>query len=180
MVAYKLLNQIMSDKINDNTTNMDYDDQMLYAFVGSPNKFTWYKNAFAKYNQHGVQDLAWNWSWYAFFFSFWYLLYRKVYDWAFVLFLLYVFFGSVGGFYGLLVNIVLGGTLPYFVYQRYYSKKKEIEANIGDNAERIKVMKKIGGANNWIVTLTLIFIFVVFIMALMGTAMDYNLFILRR
>lgn len=49
----------MSDKIN-NTENMNYEDQVLYAFVDSPDKFIWYKKAFAKYNKHGVEDFAWN------------------------------------------------------------------------------------------------------------------------
>lgn len=147
----------MENNSQNTNQNMTYEDKMLYAFVGKPEKFFWYKNAFAKYNHNGVQDFAWNWSWYAFFFSFWYLLYRKVYSWSAILILIYVFFGNIGGIYGLLINIILGGTLPYFVYQKYYEKKKEIEEHIKDEEMRIEIMEKIGGTNNWIVTVTIVF-----------------------
>lgn len=137
--------------------NLSYDKKMLCAFIGKPNKVMWYKQAFAKYNKNGVQDFAWNWSWYAFFFGFWYLLYRKVYGWSAIFILIYMFFGTIGGLYGLLINIVLGGTLPYFVYQKYYTKKKEIEAIINDENLRIETMSKIGGTNEWVIILTVIF-----------------------
>ena len=153
----------MENNSSNSNQNMSYEDKMLYAFVGKPEKFLWYKNAFAKYNINGVQDFAWNRSWYAFFFGLWYLLYRKVYGWSAVLIILYIFFGSVGGIYGLLINIILGGTLPYFVYQKYYTKKKEIEEHIKDEETRVDIMERVGGANNWVVSLTVAFIIVMFI-----------------
>ena len=148
--------------------NMNYEDRMLYAFVGKPEKFLWYKKAFLKYNHSGVSDFAWNWSWYAFFFGFWYLLYRKEYFWSLILILIYALLGSTGGFYALLINSVIGGSLPYFVYLRYIRKKQEIESKIQDEELRVEVMEKIGGTNKFVIglgiaciVLTLLIIFIV-------------------
>lgn len=148
------------EEIND----MSYEDEMLLAFVGNPEKLFWYKKAFAKYNVNGVKNFAWNWSWYAFFFSFWYLLYRKVYGVSAVLFGIYVLFGALGGFLGLIANVIMGGALPYYVYERYIAKKDEIEKNITDRELRIATMERIGGTNSFIVYITLgFFIFFTFI-----------------
>lgn len=170
----------MESTILKETKNMSYEDKMLYAFVGKPDKFYWYKKAFVKYNVNGIKNFAWNWSWYAFFFSFWYLLYRKVYAVSTALFLAYIFFGAIGGLFGLILNIILGGTLPYFIYDRYEKKKKEIEKHISDKNLRVETMAKIGGTNGAIIYLTIAFIiFLSFIISIYFTSLQSLIIISR-
>lgn len=154
----------MENKIAEDTTAMGYEDKMLYAFVGNPKKFQWYKKAFAKYDIYGIKEFAWNWSWYAFFFTFFYLLYRKSYKASAILGGFYIVFGSLGGLLGLIINIILGGILPYYVYERYLQKKKDIEKNITDEEIRIEAMYAIGGVNKSIIPMSVIFgVFFIFI-----------------
>ena len=154
----------MENSILKETQGMDYNDRMLYAFIGRPSKFNWYKKAFAKYNINGIEKSAWNWSWYAFFFNFFYLLYRKVYGISAAIFLFYVIFGSIGGFLGLILNFIFGGYLPYFVYKKYIAKKRDIEEHISDESMRIETMAAFGGTNGAIIYLAIAFIVFFFLM----------------
>lgn len=154
----------MENNILKETDGMDYNDRMLYAFVGKSSKFNWYKKAFAKYNINGIEKSAWNWSWYAFFFNFFYLLYRKVYAISGVIFFFYLIFGSIGGVFGLILNFIFGGYLPYFVYKKYIKIKKDIEEHISDENMRIETMVAFGGVNSIIVYITMIFVIFFFFM----------------
>ena len=124
------------------------DDKLLMAFVGKPNKFWWYKNAFAKYNVNGIKQVAWNWSWWSFFFGEWYLFYRKCYLASLAIIalkLLGVF--SIGFGVGLVLDILCGGFLPYIVYRKYEGLKAKIVANISDENQQVEAMRTLGGYN---------------------------------
>ena len=157
---------VMKNDILKETYGMSYEDRMLYAFVGKPSKFDWYKKAFAKYSINGIEKVEWNWSWYAFFFNFFYLLYRKVYGISGLLFLFYLIFGSIGGIFGLILNIIFGGYLPFFVYKRYFKKKKDIEEHISNEDMRIETMAIFGGTNNAIIYIVIIFAIFLFFISL--------------
>jgi hypothetical protein len=133
----------------------DYEDRMLEAFVQKPEKFQWYKNAFAKFNVNGVDKPAWVWSWWAFFGTFWFLLYRKAYLPALGFFIANVV-ASFVPILGLVVWILTGGYATYFVYKTYKAKKEEIEAKIADPEKRIETMRAVGGYNQWVVWLAVI------------------------
>ena len=38
----------------------DYENRMIEAFVGKPEKYEWYKNAFEKFNVNGVDVMKWH------------------------------------------------------------------------------------------------------------------------
>lgn len=128
----------------------DYENQMLEAFVQNPEKIEWYNNAFSKFNVNGVDKMAWVWSWWAFFGTFWFLLYRKAYLPALVLFIINILAAAVP-LLGLIVWILTGGFASYFVYKTYKQKKNEIETKIVDFKKRIETMNELGGSNEWVV-----------------------------
>jgi len=128
----------------------EYDDAMIEAFVNKPEKTLWYKMAFAKYNINGVNNIKWNWSWWAFFGGWAFLLYRKQYLASAMLFIL-TMIASFIPFFGLFLAILVGGFGTYIIYQGYIKKRIEIEENISDMQERIDTMKQIGGYNQWVV-----------------------------
>ncbi len=138
----------------ENSMN-DYDNKMIEAFVGKPEKTLWYKNAFNKYSVNGVDKMSWNWSWWAFFGGIFYLLYRKAYLAALGLFVLTIVISLIP-FGGLVIWIVPGGLAPYFVYKIYQSKRAEIEVTIEDEQTRIDTMRAIGGYNDWAIWIAVI------------------------
>ncbi|MEO1927253.1 MAG: hypothetical protein ABGX26_01000 [Nautiliaceae bacterium] len=133
--------------------NQDYEDRMLEAFIQTPKKFKWYKEAFSKFNINGIKRVAWVWSWWAFFGGgFWYLLYRKAYLAAVLSFIIVVVLNAILPFWGpMAFYILMGGYSVYFVYKKYLSLKSKIESKIEDEEKRIETMRILGGYNRWVI-----------------------------
>ncbi len=130
----------------------DYNDKMLEAFVNKPESLGWYKYAFNRFSVNGAEKISWAWSWWAFFGSVFYLLYRKAYMAALGLFFLSLIAGFIP-FAGFILWIATGGLAPYFVYKVYLTKKADIEATIEDEQKRIETMREVGGYNDWAIWL---------------------------
>jgi len=128
----------------------NYEESMLKAFINKPEKYDWYKKSFSKFDINGVPNMKWNWSWWSFFGVSSFLLYRKAYLAALIVFIVTVVTAPIP-FIGLIIAILVGGYGTYFIYKRYLKKKLEIESNITDKNERILAMEKIGGYNQWVI-----------------------------
>jgi len=143
-------------------TQQEYEHAMLEAFINKPEKTAWYEAAFSKYNVNGIDTMQWVWSWWAFFGGWAFLLYRKQYLAAFILFII-TLAASVIPFGGLIVSILAGGYATYFIYKGYKTKKIQIEEKIPDIEQRIETMRAVGGYNQWVVWLYALFVTLFFI-----------------
>ena len=158
------VNKIFSD---------DYENKMIQAFIGKPDKVAYYSDAFKKFESHGFQ---WNWSWWGFFGSIFFLLYRKVYL-VFGIMLLLIFANVVVSLgydpkiyqvVNFVFSITLGGISPFLIFLRYKKRKSEIESKTSDLKERLGLMKEAGGVMSlWKIMLT----FVLFILLFMSFAL---------
>jgi hypothetical protein len=45
--------------------------------------------------------------------------------------------------------IVSGGVLPYFVYQRYLKTKAQVTQNLSSAQEQTEALRVVGGVNKW-------------------------------
>lgn len=133
----------------------DYDYRMIEAYIDKPEVTDWYVNAFSKFNINGMDVMRWHWSWWAFFGSVFYLLYRKSYMAAGILFILTLVIGMIP-FGGLILWILTGGYAPYFVYKTYKDKRLEVEAQIHDEEKRIETMRLVGGSNEWAIWIAVV------------------------
>lgn len=140
----------------------EYYNKMIEAYIGKEEETLWYQLAFSKFNFNGVDTIRWNWSWWAFGLGFLFLLYRKQYTPALLLFFISVSVGIIP-FMSIVIMVLSGGYSTYFVYKGFKSKLLEVEANIEDEETRIKTMREVGGYNQWVVWLYIGFIL------LMGT-----------
>jgi len=144
-------------------TQSDYEKAMIEAFVNKDEKTTlWYQNAFSKFNINGIDTMKWVWSWWAFAGGWAFLLYRKQYIPALVLFVISLGTSFIP-FASMLVAILAGGFSTYFVYKGYKHKKEEIEAQIEDPQKRIETMREVGGYNSWVAWVYIAFISIAFI-----------------
>ena len=130
----------------------DYYKKMIEAYIGKEEETHWYQLSFSKFNTNGVDTVKWNWSWWAFGLGFMFLLYRKQYIPAVVLFFLSISIGIIP-FMSIILMLLSGGYSTYFVYKGFKSKLLEIEANIEDEETRIETMQEVGGYNQWVVWL---------------------------
>jgi len=143
--------------------NSDYSNKMIEAFINKPEVTLWYQLSFAKFNVHGVDTMKWNWSWWAFFTGFLFLLYRKQYIPSLILFIASTVLGFIP-FVGTIGSMILaGGYSTYFIYKGYKEKLLEIETAIEDEDERVKVMREVGGVHQWVVWVYGIFMAIMFL-----------------
>jgi len=138
----------------------EYHDKMIEAFIDKPSETLWYQNSFKKFTINGVDKLQWNWSWWAFGGGFLYLLYRKQYLPAIILFFA-SFMLSIIPFVSLILMVLSGGYASYFVYKGYKTKLQEIESAIDDEETRLTTMREIGGYNQWVVWVYSIFVLII-------------------
>lgn len=133
----------------------DYDYKMIEAYIDKPEVTQWYVNAFKKFKINGVDHAAWNWSWWAFFGSVFFLLYRKAYTAAGVL-SLFLVLGWFIPFGWTILWILSGGYSPFYIYKRYKETLLNVEAEIEDEQERLETMRLLGGCNTWAIVLGVI------------------------
>lgn len=159
---------------NISNGHIDYDDAMLEAFVAKPEEVLWYKKSFAKFNVNGMPVMKWNWSWWAFFGGWAFLMYRKQYKAAFILFIIEVITSFM--YLGLITAIFSGGYATYFVYKGYRNKVSEIESFVEDNNKRIDTMKHVGGYNGWAIVVKIVWTVLLFaIIIMLASAFDMSL-----
>lgn len=153
----------------------DYEKQMLQAFIGNPNKVAYYDKAFKKFESSGYQK---NWSWWGFFGTIFFLIHRKVYNYAIALMLLSfvsaLFMQNMPSVQlGLNISIMMiGGMMsPFLIFNRYKKLKFEIESKETDSKKCIELMTKKGGVVSlWKIILVLI----VYILLFIGLDMSVN------
>lgn len=123
------------------------NQKAMEAFIGTPEKLSWYLSAFKKYDLNGIEKPCWYWSWAAFFLGPWYLLYRKCYLEGIILLVVSSILGSLEGSLYFLVNIGLGGSLPFVYYKKFKKTAIEVETVEHDFDKQIQMLNELGGVN---------------------------------
>lgn len=103
-----------------------------------------YLTKFRKFYADGRDKFAFTWHWPAFFFTFIWMAYRKLYGWALALFLL-----NFIPFLGFFFWVIFGLTGNYLYYK--YTKKKILNLKttqtFSDSNQMVVALRKIGGVN---------------------------------
>jgi hypothetical protein len=121
-------------------TQVDEDD--FIAFIG--NNAGYYMHEFKKFNVSGTDAFSPTWNWPAFWGGFGWLLYRKMYMWTVIAFVLILI-----PYLGLASWIALGVGANYLYYQ--HAKNKILEAKaLHQSGEISVVLSQIGGVNRWV------------------------------
>ena len=109
-----------------------------------------YIEKFSKFNVAGVDHFSLTWNWPAFIVAVFWMLYRKLYLWALLVFIL-----SFIPIAGIILMIACGLTGNYIYYKNV--KKKIMELKIQQpSSELSELLQQIGGVNRWLKTLALV------------------------
>ena len=134
-------------------------DDELALFVGK-NADT-YLPKFQKFRQGGESSFAVTWNWPAFLFTFWWLIYRKMYVWA-LLILLTAWIPCAGFF----LMIGFGMSANYLYYNHARKKLLALRTAATSEVDRGAAIGRAGGVNNVaIVIVPLVIIAIVGILA---------------
>ncbi len=105
------------------------DDWEMELFVGE--KYYYYKK---QWQDRNPDQSFTNWNWVAFFFPLYWLIARKMYRNAFIVFLVSIFAWIIP-FGGLAIHIILALYANYFYYQKYNSTKQAVQEYLRGDAE---------------------------------------------
>lgn len=152
------------------------NEKALEAYIGTPEKYYWYKVAFSKYDLNGIEKFSWVWSWYSFFFGPLYLLYRKCYVEALVVWIGMAIISSINGFLGFLVSIALGGTLPYLIFKRYKKTIEKVESVEDDFDKQLGLLSSLGGTNKTARNIGIIIYILTMILGMTFTMFFYSMY----
>jgi hypothetical protein len=110
-----------------------------------------YLRKFKKFNVDGVDKFEWTWHWPAFFFGFWWLLYRKVYVWRVI-----GFFAAIIALimpYWFFVSSFVYALIANYIYYKHAKKQiikyKKAEAPV-DPHEAAIALRERGGVKEWV------------------------------
>jgi len=135
-------------------------DQDFAAYV--VNNAGYYLVEFRKFNIAGSDVFSLTWNWAAFLGGFGWLLYRKMYLWSLIAFII-----AFVPYFGLAAWISLGAVANYLYYQQ--AKRKILEMKALHPSTDISVaLSHIGGVNRWVPVAATVFtiIFLLLFMAL--------------
>ncbi|MGP1450345.1 MAG: DUF2628 domain-containing protein [Wolinella sp.] len=131
----------------------DEERGFISAYVQSSDSY--YQEAFTRFRLSG--GFTWQWSWWAFFGGPLYLLYRKLYLEAILLFMAGLILHSVLPFFGSLAYLVIrGGVLPYFVYLRFLKTMQYARNLTPDITDQEQYIRLNGGTSGTVLALGLL------------------------
>jgi hypothetical protein len=126
----------MADIVMDEETKRQFE-----AFIGS--NAGYYVEKFGKFNIDGVETFQATWNWSAFLFTFWWMLYRKMYLWSLVTFIVLTV-PYVG-----LAAWVACGIAGNYLYFRHARGRIE-EARSVSPTDIHATLAKLGGTHEWV------------------------------
>lgn len=142
-------------------------EREFISFIG-PNSET-YLLKFRKFGLPGVDNFAFTWHWPAFFVTVFWMLYRKLYLWALIAFILSFIPGI-----GLILMVIFGLTGNYIYYKHAKAKITDLKKQ-QPSADISGALGIIGGVNRWVYTVAVIF-FIITILVVLATILIPILF----
>ncbi len=142
------------------TDTKEISEEEIRTFIGK--NADYYLRKFRAFRASGQEGFAFTWHWPAFFTGFVWMLYRKLYLWAFIAFLLIL---TPISFPLLMVGWGLTGNYLYYrmVRQKILEYKK-----VGDPRTSDKDLGQKGGVNRWVWWLGLLLLLLLAVMSTLG------------
>lgn len=113
-------------------------------------KAEYYKAKFQKFSIRGVETFAPTWNWCAFLFTFWWMLYRKLYLWA-LLWLLLTFVPFFG-----LIFWIAAGIAGNYLYFRHVTARIREARSVQPSHQLPAALRELGGVNEWVIPVAIV------------------------
>jgi hypothetical protein len=149
-----------SPQSEDSQSQLTVTEDELAAFIGG--KAQKYLLKFRKFAVNGIDRFSATWHWPAFLVGFWWLLYRKMYLWAFVyLILLFIPYANVAAW----ITLAVSGNFFYYRYAKGEILRVKTAHPSGDI---LQILSERGGVNKWVPVAAIMVSIVAFFMFIMG------------
>lgn len=146
--------------MENNRLQLTVSEDEFAAFIGG--KAQKYLLKFRKFSVGGIDQFSATWHWPAFFFGFWWLLYRKMYLWALVYFiLLCIPYANVAAWITLAIS-------ANYLYYRHAKSKILTAKSAQPFGDILAILPALGGVNKWVPIVAIIISLIAFFMFLLG------------
>ena len=146
--------------MEDNRLQLTVTEDELASFIGG--KAQKYLLKFKKFSFNGSDRFSATWHWPAFLVGFWWLLYRKMYLWAFVYFILLMIpYVNVGAW----ITLAISG---HYLYYRHAKGKILRVKTLQPSGDILKTLSELGGVNKWVPVVGIIVSTAAFFMFVLG------------
>jgi len=146
--------------MENNRLQLTVTEDELAAFIGG--KAQKYLLKFRKFSVDGIDRFSATWHWPAFLVGFWWLLYRKMYLWAFVYFILLIIpYANVLAW----ITLAISG---HYLYYRYAKGKILMVKTLKPSGDILKTLSELGGVNKWVPVVGIIVSIAAFFMFVSG------------
>jgi hypothetical protein len=146
--------------MEDTHVQVPVTEDEFAAFIGG--KAQHYLLKFRKFSADGKDRFAATWHWPALLVGFWWLLYRKMYLWAFVyLIVLIIPYANVAAW----LTLAISGN---YLYYRYGKGKILRVKTLQPSGGIEKTLSEIGGVNKWVPVVGIMVSIAAFFMFLLG------------
>jgi hypothetical protein len=146
--------------MEDNRLQFTVTEDELASFIGG--KAQKYLLKFNKFSVDGIDRFLATWHWPAFLVGFWWLLYRKMYLWAFVYFILLMIpYANIAAW----ITLAISG---HYLYYRHAKGKILRVKTLQPSGDILKTLSELGGVNKWVPVVGIIVSTAVFFMFVLG------------
>jgi len=150
----------ISISLQDNRLHGSVSGDEFAAFIGV--KVKKYLLKFRRFSYYGDDRFVVTWHWPAFLVGFWWLLYRKMYLWALVYFmLLSIPYVNVAAWIALAVS-------GNYLYYRHAKSRILRVKTLKPSGDIRKILAKLGGINRWVPVVGIIVSSAFFVMFVLG------------
>ena len=128
-----------------NQANVSISADEILTFVGNNSEY--YVRNFSKFTVAGTENFTMTWNWSTCCFTFFWMLYRKMYMQAAITFVIFWLPGI-----NIILHVVAGVVGNYLYYKHSKDKIAEIRA-IQAQQNLYPVLQQVGGVNSWVIPL---------------------------
>lgn len=138
------------DVTSDEAADTGVTDSDLSIFIVQNSEK--YLSKFKKFNNGPDEKFSMTWHWPAFFTGIWWPLYRKLYLWAFITFI--ISFIPLVSFFWMITLGIMGN----YIYYKHAKKKITELKSLQPSADLSIALAQAGGVNRWVITVVTVLI----------------------
>lgn len=148
----------------DNRSQFIVTEDEFAAFIGV--RASRYLSKFRKFSIDGIDRFAATWHWPAFFCGFWWLLYRKMYLWALVYFIMLAIpYANVAAW----ITLAIGANYLYYSHAKNKINAAKNAQAVGD---LLTILPQLGGVNRWVPVVAVFVTMAAFFLFLLGVILS--------
>jgi len=149
--------EVKASIVSSYDSEREVTEEEFAHFIGRNAKY--YIERFKKFKINGVDKFSVTWLWPPFFFSCFWMAYRKMYIWAIGALVLETIFYSVHYLFTILFKVLfaIAGNYLYYKHTKRKILRLKTTRTFSDSSEMLTALERKGGVNYWLALISIAF-----------------------